>query len=418
MREWTVLVSISLMSIGCFGPEEPSGREQMQDKNVARQDQGSNDNVVVKSQKAPKPSPTVQPVQPTKVRSSHDGVVRYYDTTDITTPALPIEHLEYYEQEIQSYLDQGSRLEHWKTGRDLTLDDLDWSEIYAVHLSLSLERINEEKDVILHSDSEEYRIVSVAHEPNATIRVSDSRSWKPRYPKVVREELLQQYRLAGIDNAQSAWKQRSINVLADALSYINEQERPYFKDVHFIRDANGMTAANAGLYHFEEKDGVIRQSITIYDNAFSGMHHSFCGSIEAPKSAAHTVMLHEMGHLIANQPIVIFERKLQSTIDEYNALVEQYNRHNDPGLAERLNKINTDIQNMQSNAVRRPGPIIEEFLSKRSFSEGPTEYANTSAQEAFAESYALFKLDREALERLDPALLRWFDSGAYLQHLE
>ena len=137
--------------------------------------------------KAPMPSASSKPVAVQSGR--HDGRVRYYDTTDVTTPALKIDSLGYYEREIQEYLDTGAKLQHWSTGKSLHLEDLDWAEKYAIHISLTMERVNEEKDLVLHSDAEEYRVVSVAHEPNSIIRVSRSKVWKPTYSKVSRETL-------------------------------------------------------------------------------------------------------------------------------------------------------------------------------------------------------------------------------------
>ena len=80
-----------------------------------------------------------------------------------------------------------------------------------------MERVNEEKDLVLHSDAEEYRVVSVAHEPNSIIRVSRSKVWKPTYAKVSRQILKNRHGIPRIVNKGAKWKQRSLNVLGDAL---------------------------------------------------------------------------------------------------------------------------------------------------------------------------------------------------------
>jgi hypothetical protein len=223
--------------------------------------------------------------------------------------------------------------------------------------------------------------------------------------------------LDGIVDKRSRWKQKSLNVLADALSYLDPKERRFLKGIKFVRDAVGQSESQAGLYRFQELDGIIEQSITIYDNAFNGMRHTFCGPIKDPKSAAHIVMIHEMGHLIANQPIVDFDRRYNAIINVYNQKVSQYNNQNTAALEMDIEELGSRLQVMQKNPVRRPGPIIEAFGTHRTFDKGPTEYSNESPQEAFAESYALFKLDPEALERIDPNLYQWFASGAYLDLL-
>ena len=85
------------------------------------------------------------------------------------------------------------------------------------------------------------------------------------------------------------------------------------------------------------------------------MRHSFCGSIDDPKSTAHTVIIHEAGHMLANQPRVHFNRQYSALIDDYNAKVAQYNQHNDPTLADQLNTMNEKLQRMQQNRIQSPG---------------------------------------------------------------
>jgi hypothetical protein len=122
-------------------------------------------------------------------------------------------------------------------------------------------------------------------------------------------------------NKSVNWKQGSLNSLGDALEYLNEKERAFLKGITFVRDAMGSSKSQSGLYHFQEQNGAIEQSITLYNNAFHGMRHSFCGSIDDLKSTAHTVIIHEAGHMLANQPRVhFFDRQYSDLIEDYNVL--------------------------------------------------------------------------------------------------
>jgi hypothetical protein len=59
--------------------------------------------------------------------------------------------------------------------------------------------------------------------------------------------------------------------------------------------------------------------------------------------------------------------------------------------------------------------VVKRFMEARTLDAGPTEYGETSPDEAFAESYALHKLDPEALIRIDPAAARFFAEGEHLR---
>jgi hypothetical protein len=72
---------------------------------------------------------------------------------------------------------------------------------------------------------------------------------------------------------------------------------------------------------------------------------------------------------------------------------------------------------MESNPITGDGPIVEGFVTNRSGTKGPTRYADFDIGEAFAESYALYKLDPQALRRIDPPLYKWFASKAYMDML-
>jgi hypothetical protein len=53
----------------------------------------------------------------------------------------------------------------------------------------------------------------------------------------------------------------------------------------------------------------------------------------------------------------------------------------------------------------------------RSSRRGPTEYGETSIEEAFAEAFALFHADPAALARIDPGALAWFQKGEHLSSM-
>ena len=129
------------------------------------------------------------------------------------------------------------------------------------------------------------------------------------------------------------------------------------------------------------------------------------------------MIVHELGHLLADQPRITYGNQFNRTVDEYNALVSRFNQTQDQSLLPTINNLQAEISKMERNPVVGHGPIVQAFLANRSTDKGPTRYADFDDDEAFAESYALFKLDPEALRRIDPPLYQWFESRVYLDML-
>ena len=363
-----VLLSTSIPELGCSS-EEPE--ELMVDETVSDEvdEPSSVKDVVVQApiytirENIQDPTSTAIIPDETEVPDApHDGALRYYDTTEISTKALPTDRLPSLRKTVESYLIDGVKIQHWDTGIDLQLSELDWAQTYAVHISLTMEGINEERDLMLHSESAEYRVVSVAHEPDSVIRVSNSRIWSPNYSQVQRAQIIEDYQLKGIVDNGGQWNDDSLSVLADALNYLNSRERRFFNGVRFVATQGGPDSEE-GFYHFQDSGGVTQQDIIIYEKAFNGMEKSFCGSINDPKSAAHVVMIHEMGHLIASQPIIHFNHQYNETIDAYNAKVNEFNRNNSLSLRREIDQLGAQMQSMQDNPVDQPGPIVGHFFN-------------------------------------------------------
>ena len=59
-------------------------------------------------------------------------------------------------------------------------------------------------------------------------------------------------------------------------------------------------------------------------------------------------------------------------------------------------------------------PIIAEWRALRPRRQWPTTWS-TNAHESFAEGFALFKTDPDALERVSPEALQWFRSAGHLR---
>ena len=352
------------------------------------------------------------------IPNAYDGTPRYYDTTGLISQSIAQNDVAVAKLLIKDQVETaGVRIQDWDSNRPLTIDELDWTQTYGLYyLVFSTDRKFEERDMRLRSGGER-RIVSVREEPNAIWKVSRSRSWVPNYPKRTVEELGLMYGFSGFENSSSVWTSEQIAIVAAALQVLEPRELKYVRGLKWIRERGRTQTSLAGLFRFENFGEGTRQSITLYDKAFKGLPYSFCGTVDSPYSSAHVIIVHELGHLLADQPRMAYVNQLNKTVDEYNVLVGRFNRTQDESLVRKIERLQSRIDTMERHPIDGDGPIVEAFLEHRSTNHGPTKYAEFNDVEAFAESYALYKLDPMALRRADPAVYKWLESKAYLEFL-
>ena len=87
---------------------------------------------------------------------------------------------------------------------------------------------------------------------------------------------------------------QQLNILGDALGFLSNQAALLLKDTLFKREVHSPSGSESGLYEFEGG----KQTITIFDSGFQGIENGFVGTINNPKSTAHHVIIHEIGHLL------------------------------------------------------------------------------------------------------------------------
>ena len=346
-----------------------------------------------------------------------DRYTRYYENAIVESPMVDNATMNAISVDIELFLQSGGRLVDFASGRVLELANLDWTQKYGLYTVLQVQTKHAEVDLRLSHRVQGTRIVSVAREPNDVIRVSKSRSWSPTYGKVSRAVIQEHYQLKAIQNGNAQWTSEELAVLADTLKFLTPTEKNFLQGVSFVREHKSQRGL-AASYRFQSRHNRIHQRIEVYDLTFTGQDMGFVGSIEEPKTVAHLVILHEIAHLICNQPKVATVQKLNELMNEHNRLVSEFNQRNTPVLRDRIESLSAEIDLVQSNIDHRgDGPIVESYKASRTSRNGPTRYSDQSIEEAFAESYAMFKLDPLALKRTDLGAYQWFQSGEYLEML-
>jgi hypothetical protein len=118
----------------------------------------------------------------------------------------------------------------------------------------------------------------------------------------------------------------------------------------------------------------------------------FVGSPETPRSAVLHSIVHEMGHAF----------DADEARDAYCA-----------ADAAKGARRNTLIE--RGNELGQGGRVLKAYLEVLRGEPGPTDYAQTSAKESFAESFALFHVDPAALRRVLPRVHAWFAAGGHVK---
>jgi hypothetical protein len=155
--------------------------------------------------------------------------------------------------------------------------------------------------------------------------------------------------------------------------------------------------------------------IEIYDCAFRDDDIVFTGDPRAPDRSSVRILLHELGHALAGDPVHLFYQRVERLSEEGKALTLEsassggFASAELTKLAERLRAV------VQRVAAGQPaGPAVTAFSRLPGANGGITSYGRQSAAEAFAEAFSLYHADPEALRRVCPAALEFFERGAHL----
>lgn len=323
----------------------------------------------------------------------------FYDTQELRHTPMPVNH----KLGVQRFLDeklQGKTLT-WvdARGHARTLDvpagefrKMPWAEQVALWLALNGGEPGGENDIrvrIRSSSGREDIPVTVEHdlEGNLVVRSSprDVRVRADGAPtlKTLRTRFRLGRRLPG------RWQSSERRALAEALEGLSPVEldvvRPLSIERHKApRNGNRMQAA---LY---QRKGCAA-AIILYASGVASDRYRFVGSVKRPRNAALHSLVHEMGHAfeqeLARRAFCRAKKSRGSRARGWHALGTRWTDKN---------------------------PVLDAYLEVLSGAPAPTDYGNTSQRESFAESFALFHVDPDALKRARPEVYQWFDEGKHL----
>jgi hypothetical protein len=227
------------------------------------------------------------------------------------------------------------------------------------------------------------------------------------------------------------------------------EERSYLKNIPFERRSHsGVQSRQKHVADYFQRGPVA--AIYLYDKAFEHDNTAFAGTPEQPYTNSTFGILHEIGHLIAAAPSLRLYRQAEELQRAYDGLykeyevayaahtaaVEQFNNaqeHREPlaiGVAHteavaRAFEPELTKSLARTRAASRAGlryqansPIVSAFKKVRTNKSGPTSYGRTDPGEGFAEAFAIFHLDPQALKWIDLEVYHWFRMGSHLKHID
>lgn len=215
-------------------------------------------------------------------------------------------------------------------------------------------------------------------------------------------------------------------LLDDAFGLLTADELPYVARISFQRRGEptllpmGHEGSLAAEYVGAEDR---RPRIQIYDAALRPTGN-FVGLPTEPHPFPVHVILHELGHAVADAPNWagrLLVEDLRTAHSQDGFVLESLRDVTTPEAEARRAALvaRMEVRKTAAEAVLRcigGGRRIEAAWARAVGDElAPTRYGRTSPVEGFAEAFALFHTDRAALERASPRSAAWFAAGGHLE---
>lgn len=267
------------------------------------------------------------------------------------------------------------------------LGKLDLAELGALWLATSPGDVGGEADLRVRTARGSVPVtVTIALDGSIVVHSGGREADPDEGPLLSEDEIREQYHLK--TTLPGKWKENERRALAQSLSLLSPAELDVVRGLVFERRAEpaDRNPDKAALYTLEGCRGMI----SLFSSGVRSDRYRFVGDPTTPRSAVLHSIVHEMGHA--------FEK--DAARDAYCASKR--------AKGERANDL---IR--QGNRLATDNPVLRAYLDVKAGEPGPTDYGNTSPSESFAESFALFHVDPDALRRTLPRVHAWFKSGGH-----
>lgn len=227
------------------------------------------------------------------------------------------------------------------------------------------------------------------------------------------------------------WSATDITDLRWVLGKLSKSEAVALKGYRFLRwldrasrikhdpayDPKG--EEEVGLHEADLKKGLYQ--ISMYDAAFdkaTTMKLEMGGrTVGEPQLIGRIGMLHEIGHAMQIADLRRNWNAYHAIWIQYSKLEAQFNAASPKGQAQlgpKVEAMERQLTTQEKALDAAKDRTLAEFAKHAKGMKPVTKYAATSTVEAFAETYALYKLNPKGIERMNPKLAAWLKKQGYL----
>jgi hypothetical protein len=321
-------------------------------------------------------------------------------------------------------------------------DVMDTASLHALWLTAAVNDADGAEFDFMIATNAGPRPVSVLLGLDDVVRVvagPDRPRWLPeaRSPSALRAA----YGIGSLESDGATWDTKSYRALDAALGRLSPRELTVLREVSFVRRRTSQDPRKGALYYQKGCEAIIY----IYDNSLKAARYQFAGEPDAPLPPMTLTALHEIGHALHERPSHVAGCEHTRGIDRLKRQQEAFNDRittrnrlarrvpDDPSALDRLHAMDRELDRERRSLLKAQkqlkidrhqveylthrGPVITAFEHALGEELPPTKYGEVSSKEAFAEAFALFHADPNALRRASPALHAWFERGGHLAAL-
>lgn len=244
------------------------------------------------------------------------------------------------------------------------------------------------------------------------------------------KELLKKTYNIFIEPGDKEWSPDDIVLLTQALSKLDDKEKPLISNYHFIRwttRCNELVAKDPehecsleeyAVCGFHETDIVDRKyTIKMYDCMRGATEEKIRLGTDV-KSGADTI-IHEIGHAMEYGKLRLALEEASNAKKEYERIKRELDSAKTANDRTSISKKLEAAEKIKNSADKKVSGILSTSTLKtfkKLISGKPplTPYSSTNLMEAFAEAFMIFKVAPEKLKKANKALFKWFSNGGFI----
>jgi hypothetical protein len=239
-----------------------------------------------------------------------------------------------------------------------------------------------------------------------------------------REDLQKKYTVT-IEKGDKDWSVSDLQDIKWVLEKLSKKESNVLKNYKFIRWSNKETRAKldptyvdpgvdeCGLHEADIAAG--KYKISFYDTCFKDPEATSETMAGVPIERFN--LLHEIGHAMEIAELRKKTEIYYKANDDFNAAIEKFNKSSASDqnkMKAKVAKLDAAEKSAKAEWEAAKTRLKNEFESLIKGKTALTEYSKTNTMEAFAEAFALYKIDPKGLNKVNPALAKWFKKHGHL----